>query len=56
MEINIQEITNQKLDRCISEIAHENKKALADLYEMTHQKVYGWILSILKDSEEFVLT
>lgn len=38
------------LDQYIKEIANGNKNVLADLYAMTSATVYGFILSILKNS------
>ena len=40
------------LDQYIKEIANGNKNALADLYAMTSAAVYGFILSILKNSHD----
>lgn len=40
------------LDQCLKEIADGNKNALADLYSMTSAAVYGFILSILKNTHD----
>ncbi|MGN1343126.1 MAG: RNA polymerase sigma factor [Traorella sp.] len=49
MEINVKEINDQLIDQTIKKIASDDTHALADLYDMTQQKVYGYILSILKN-------
>lgn len=52
MEIRIQEVNDKLLDQYIEEIKNGNQNALADLYHMTQQKVYGLILSILKNKHD----
>ncbi len=52
MEIRVQEINNHILDKYIEEIKNGNQEALADLYHMTNKKVYGLILSILKNKHD----
>lgn len=43
-------IESRVLDQYIKEIANGNKEALADLYTMTRNTVYGFILSVLKNT------
>ena len=52
MKIDVQEYRNQILDEAIEKIAHGDMHALSEIYQMTHNKVYGLILSILKNRHD----
>lgn len=41
-----------QLDRCIAGVAAGEREALAELYEKTHRALYGFALSILKNSHD----
>ena len=52
MKVDVSNYTNQILDEAIYKIANGDTHALSDIYEMTHQKVYGLILSMLKNRHD----
>ena len=52
MKIDVHEYSNKILDEAIEKIAHGDTHALSEIYQMTHQKVYGLILSILKNRHD----
>lgn len=52
MKVDVQEYTTKALDEAIDKIAHGDMQALSVLYDMTHQKVYGLILSMLKNQHD----
>ena len=52
MEINVQEVNNRLLDQYIFEIANDNQDSLSNLYNMTSKKVYGFILSTIKNKHD----
>jgi hypothetical protein len=43
---------NDKLDFYINRIGNNDKNALAELYHMTSAAVYGFALSILKNTQD----
>ena len=49
---NIKESQNSLLERYIKDIALGNKEALANLYEQTKSAIYGFSLSILRNTHE----
>lgn len=42
----------EELDRCLARMSHGDTEALGKLYELTHEAVYGYALSMLKDPHE----
>lgn len=40
------------IERCLRRIARGHKDAIGDIYELTKAAVYGYILSILKNTED----
>ena len=52
MEVNVQEINNRLLDEYINEIANDNQEALAEIYNLTSKKTFGFILSMLKNKHD----
>lgn len=42
----------EELDRCLARMSQGDTDALGRLYELTHEAVYGYALSLLKDPHE----
>lgn len=40
------------LDRCLARVAEQDREALAELYRRTSPSVYGFALSILKNTQD----
>lgn len=49
---NIKESQNSLFERYIKDIALGDKEALANLYEQTKSSIYGFSLSILRNTHE----
>lgn len=43
---------NAAIDACLAQLGRGELQAMADLYELTHNAVYGFALSILKHTED----
>lgn len=56
MKVQTQEsatrLDSQRMDTCIEQIANQDKEALRDLYQMASASVFGFALSILKNTQD----
>lgn len=52
MEFDVQKINNKVLDQYIFEIANGNHDSLSSLYNITSKRVYGFILSMVKNKHD----
>lgn len=49
---NIKTDCDSAVERCLQQIAHNDREALAELYQLTHAAVYSFAFSILRNAHD----